>query len=67
MKTKPSNERELLRSLYWQTRELKQKAWHIKDNPEKCRQIRNKEQIVYEKYMLLKGIREVKNRRDKTR
>lgn len=67
MRTKPKNERELLTNLYWQTRELKVKAWNTKGNAEKSRQIRQKEQIIFEKYMLLKGIREVKNRRDKTK
>ena len=67
MKTKPTNERELLTNLYWQTRELKIKAWNTKGNAEKSRQIRQKEQIVFEKYMLLKVIRELKNRRDKTK
>lgn len=67
MRTRPKNERELLTNLYWQTRELKVKAWHTKGNAERSRQIRKKEQIIYEKYMLLKGIREVKNRRYKTK
>lgn len=55
------NERELLYNLYNQTRELKKKAWSAK-SAEKSREIRKKEQILYEKYLLLKGIREVKTK-----
>lgn len=53
------NERELLVNLYNQTVELRQKAWSQK-TPEKSREIRKREQIMYEKYLLLKGIREAK-------
>ena len=63
---KPKNERELLRHLFFETQELKKKAWHTK-NPEKSKQLREREQVLYEQYLLLKGIREVKNRRYKTK
>ena len=58
---KEKNERELLTLLHNQTVELRQKAWSTK-NYKKSIATRRKEQKLYEKYLLLKGIREAKQK-----